>query len=50
VLARYEMRAFDDEIAILLPIRPGVEPEPEDITGKGRSMQTAPRKRAERRR
>jgi 4-amino-4-deoxy-L-arabinose transferase-like glycosyltransferase len=50
VLTRYEMRAFDDEIAILLPIRPGVEPEPEDLTGKGRSMQTAPRKRAERRR
>jgi hypothetical protein len=50
VLARYEMRAFDDEIAILLPIRPGVEPEAEDLTGKGRAMQTAPRKPAQRRR
>jgi hypothetical protein len=50
VLARYEMRAFDDEIAILLPIRPGVEPEAEDLTGKGRTMQTAPRKPAQRRR
>lgn len=50
VLARYEMRAFDDEIAILLPIRPGVEPEAEDLTGKGRAMLTAPRKPAQRRR
>jgi hypothetical protein len=46
VLSRYEMRAFDDELAILLPIRPGVDAEPEDLTGKGRSMQTAPRKPA----
>jgi hypothetical protein len=46
VLSRYEMRAFDDELAILLPIRSGVEAEPEDLTGKGRSMQTAPRKPA----
>jgi hypothetical protein len=50
VLARYEMRAFDDEVAILLPIRPGVDPEPEDLTGKGRSMQMAPRKPAAQRR
>jgi 4-amino-4-deoxy-L-arabinose transferase-like glycosyltransferase len=50
VLSRYEMRAFDDEMAFLLPIRPGVDPEAEDLTGKGRSMQTAPRKPAPRRR
>jgi len=46
VLARYEMRAFDDEIAFLLPIRPGVEATVEDLTGKGRTMVTAPRKQA----
>jgi len=46
VLTRYEMRAFDDEIAFLLPIRPGVKPEVEDLTGKGRTMQAAPRERA----
>jgi hypothetical protein len=49
VLSRYEMRAFDEELAILLPIRPGVDPAPEDLTGKGRAMQTAPRKPAPRR-
>lgn len=50
VLARYEMRAFDDQMAILLPTRSGVAPEPEDLTGRGRAMQTAPRKPAPRRR
>jgi len=45
-IQRLPMRAFDDELAILLPIRPGVDAEPEDLTGKGRSMQTAPRKPA----
>ena len=48
VLGRYEMRAFDDEIAILLPIEPG-EQAAEDLTGKGRAMLTAPRKPARRR-
>jgi hypothetical protein len=43
VLKRYEMRAFDDEIAFLLPIRPGVPPTVEDLTGKGRSMATVRR-------
>jgi len=38
------MRAFDDEIAFLLPISPGEKPAPEDLTGKGRTMTTAPRK------
>ncbi len=46
VLARYEMHAFDDEIAYLRPIRPGETPTVEDLTGKGRSMTTAPRKQA----
>ena len=46
VLSRYEMRAFDDEIAILLPIRPGEKAEVEDLTGKGRTMVTAPRNQA----
>jgi hypothetical protein len=45
VLTRYEMHAFDDEIAFLRPNRPGEEPVVEDLTGKGRTMQTAPRKR-----
>ena len=46
VLTRYEMHAFDDEIAFLRPIRPGETPTVEDLTGKGRSMTTAPRKQA----
>ena len=46
VLTRYEMHAFDDEIAFLLPNRPGEKPEVEDLTGQGRSLQTAPRKPA----
>jgi 4-amino-4-deoxy-L-arabinose transferase-like glycosyltransferase len=46
VLARYEMHAFDDEMAFLRPIRPGETPVAEDLTGKGRTMTTAPRKRA----
>ena len=46
VLARYEMHAFDDEIAFLLPIRPGETPTVEDLTGKGRTMTTAPRNQA----
>ncbi len=46
VLPRYEMRAFDDDIAIMLPVRPGVDPAAEDITGKGRTMMTAPRKQS----
>jgi hypothetical protein len=46
VLTRYEMRAFDDGIAFLLPIRPGETPTVEDITGQGRTMTTAPRKPA----
>ena len=46
VLSRYEMHAFDDEIAFLLPNRPGEPPTVEDLTGKGRTMTTAPRKRA----
>ena len=45
VLTRYEMHAFDDEIAFLLPNRPGETPTVEDLTGKGRTMTTAPRKR-----
>lgn len=43
VLARHEMHAFDDDIAFLLPIRPGEKPVVEDLTGKGRTMSTAPR-------
>jgi hypothetical protein len=45
VLARYEMHAFDDAIAFLLPVQPGETPVVEDITGKGRTMQTAPRRK-----
>jgi 4-amino-4-deoxy-L-arabinose transferase-like glycosyltransferase len=46
VLARYEMHAFDDEMAFLRPIGSGEPPVVEDLTGKGRTLTTAPRKRA----
>jgi hypothetical protein len=54
VLKRYEMHAFDDEIAFMRPIHPGVTPTVEDLSGQGRSMQPVRRqgegKPAERRR
>ena len=34
-------------IALLLPIQPGEKPPAEDLTGKGRTMQTAPRRKAD---
>jgi hypothetical protein len=44
VLRRYEMRAFDDELAFLLPIQPGVEPTVEDLTGEDRKLAPARRR------
>jgi hypothetical protein len=43
VLSGYRLRAFDDEIAFLLPIRPGETPTVEDLTGKGRRIVAEPR-------
>jgi hypothetical protein len=44
VLNRYQLRAFDDEIAFLLPIRPGQTPAVEDLTGRGRVLVAEPRR------
>jgi hypothetical protein len=47
VLSRYELRAFDDETAFLLPTRPGEKHPVEDLTGEGRSLATEARLPAE---
>ena len=47
VLGRYELRAFDDETAFLLPIRPGETPAVEDLTGEGRTLAGPRRSEAE---
>ncbi len=47
VLGRYVLRAFDDETAFLLPIRPGETPVVEDLTGEGRTLAGPRRSEAE---